>query len=92
MDNPTLCSDCIYWAQEIRKDKKPVGQCKVDGPQMGPNGYGFWPITGVHEWCAKGERKTKPMLTESDIKRMEENGELPTPDTPPPIRVISEDI
>jgi len=55
MYKPPRCKDCEYWRKEDRVDKKPLGQCKIDCPQMGPNGYGYWPVTNESDFCYRGK-------------------------------------
>lgn len=92
MSDVLKCGECRFWVKERRNDNKVVGQCKVDGPQMGPNGYGYWPLTDTDEYCFRHELPKKDLLTESEINKMVDSGKIPPKPEPPPKRIIKEDI
>ena len=52
------CCECMYWLEDKKqvRDNKRRGECKRSEPSLGPNGYGYWPITTYNEFCFAGEK------------------------------------
>ncbi len=65
---PPKCEECEYWRRDTRPGKQTKGECKVDGPQMGPNGYGYWPVTNEIDFCYCGEPIQEELLLEKPVK------------------------
>lgn len=89
-----MCQDCKFWYKEEKLYKGLVmGQCKTGGPELGPNGYGCWPVVPTTEIC--GQFKMSEMAKMMSIQRLDENiksGKIPEPPEPPPKRTIREDV
>ena len=51
------CDTCKFWIPITKSigDERKQGECKLDGPAMGPNGFGYWPVTFGHYGCFKWE-------------------------------------
>lgn len=59
MYKPPRCKDCEYWRKDSKvkvKSNKAVGECKKSLPILGPNGYGYWPLTKSDDFCYCGTR------------------------------------
>jgi|WetSurMetagenome_2_1015567.scaffolds.fasta_scaffold342880_2 hypothetical protein len=69
MDNkPCNCSECEYWLVDTKnkaKDNRKRGECRKSEPSLGPNGYGYWPMTLHNEFCFAGKAKQRELLNES---------------------------
>jgi len=62
MDRPDNCNDCIYWILDEKhksRDNRKRGECRKSEPSLGPNGYGYWPMTAYNEFCFAGIKKDK---------------------------------
>lgn len=62
MYKPPRCGDCEYWRKAniktgTYKPNDAKGECRVNPPQMGPNGYGYWPLTAETDFCYAGKIK-----------------------------------
>ena len=95
MYKPPRCKICVYWRKESKTHKKRVvGQCKAGLPELGPTGYGFWPMTSENDFCYKGAHIKSPLLTERSSVGSEEkvilnervvySSNVPDKPTPPP--------
>lgn len=59
------CSECLYWERQIKSEKPTTnGVCCGKMPDLGPNGYGYWPMTKETEGCWAGQPKESQLLTE----------------------------
>lgn len=83
MYKPPRCEECEYW-----REKKPAarsvstvrrGECKASGPDLGPNGYGFWPLTIHNDFCYEGKHEESELLTEGEKQDMEAPPKPPGP-------------
>lgn len=75
MYKPPRCNNCEYWREKpVKRSNSPkeLGECKATTPQMGPNGYGYWPLTSGDDFCYYGKHIVAPMLNESQTKVMED--------------------
>lgn len=64
-DGCVECMSCKFWVSEEKQEAgRDIGQCRVDGPQMGPNSNGYWPRTMAEDFCYKGEEKPIQLLNE----------------------------
>ena len=62
MDNHVTCVACRFWLEDVRhksRDNKKRGECRKSEPTLGPNGYGYWPMTTYDEFCFAGEPKVE---------------------------------
>lgn len=48
-----------------------MGECRAATPQIGPNGYGCWPLTSGDDFCYYGKHTVAPMLNEAQAQVME---------------------
>lgn len=60
MSKPPKCEECMYWLEDGRNktnSSKKRGECRKSLPSLGPNGYGYWPLTAYSEFCYAGAPK-----------------------------------
>jgi hypothetical protein len=62
---PHSCSECDYWLENTKqtKDNRRRGECRKSEPSLGPDGYGYWPLTIHNEYCFSG-KISESMLNE----------------------------
>lgn len=52
------CKECKYFVLEKEHQNISIGTCRESCPQMGPQGYGYWPYVKENDYCFKFKANT----------------------------------